>query len=144
MALSSRMEVSRHQRLVTFQGSKLDRVTAMSESGGREYDRNGNRITSPVGARGIMQVMPETARAPGYGIRPSNGTPEDDARLGKEYRAKMEQVYGGDYAKMWAAYNWGPGNLNKALKRHGAQWLDFAPAETRAYVNKNIRALGGR
>lgn len=139
-----RKEVSRRQRLVTFQGSALDRITAQSESGGREYDGRGNRITSPVGARGIMQVMPGTARDPGFGIRPSDGTPAEDARVGREYRAKMQKRYGGDLAKMWAAYNWGPGNLDSALRRHGENWFANAPAETRAYVSKNIRALGGQ
>ncbi len=63
-----------------------------------------------------MQVMPATARDPGFGLRPAN--PNDAAdmnRLGREYRAKMEQRYGGDYSKMWAAYNAGPGAVDKAI-----------------------------
>lgn len=118
-------------------------ITRMSESGDRETDARGRRITSPVGARGIMQVMPATARNPGYGLRPSNGTPADDRRLGEEYFAKMLQINGGDARKAWAAYNWGQGNLEKAVARHGASWLQHAPAETRAYVTKNMAALGG-
>lgn len=107
----------------------------MSESGG---DPN---AVSPKGARGLMQVMPSTARDPGFGIRPSNGTPADDIRVGREYRAKMQQRYSGDPAKMWAAYNWGPGNLDKALAIHGEDWLRHAPAETRDYIASNLRAL---
>lgn len=118
--------------------SRLDNITMMAESGG-----NPNAV-STAGARGRMQVMPETARDPGFGVRPSNGTAQDDERVGREYRAAMQRRYGGDPAKMWAAYNWGPGNLDNAISRHGERWLDAAPAETRNYVSRNLRALGGR
>lgn len=120
----------------------LDAITAQSESGGREYRSDGSRVTSPVGARGLMQVMPATARDPGFGIRASDGSPAEDARVGRDYRAKMETRYGGDLAKMWAAYNWGPGAVDKAVARHGDDWLANAPAETQAYVTKNLAAAG--
>lgn len=111
----------------------------MSESSG-----NPNAV-SPKGARGLMQVMPETARDPGFGIRPSNGTPADDVRVGKEYRAVMQRRYGGDLRKMWAAYNWGPKNLDDAIARHGENgWFAKAPKETRDYIRRNLAALGGR
>jgi soluble lytic murein transglycosylase len=112
----------------------LDHITMMAESGGNP------RAVSPKGARGLMQVMPETARDPGFGIRPSNGSPADDVRVGKEYRAKMHARYGGNLAKMWGAYNWGPGNVDKAIADHGEGWFNHAPAETRNYIARNIRA----
>lgn len=108
------------------------------ESGG-----NPNAV-SPKGARGLMQVMPETARDPGFGIRPSNGSPADDVRVGREYRAAMEQKYGGDLAKMWAAYNAGPGRTDSTIKRFGNSWLQNMPAETRAYVQRGLRKARGR
>lgn len=124
---------------------RMVQITAMSESGNRETDpKTGRRITSPKGAQGVMQVMPGTQRDPGYGIKASNGTPADDARVGREYLAKMMQVYGNDPAKAWAAYNWGPGNLDRAIKEHGGNWLQNAPQETRDYVSRNMAALGGR
>lgn len=110
----------------------------MGESGG-----NPNAVSS-AGARGLMQVLPSTAREPGFGIAPSNGSPADDVRVGREYRAKMEQRYGGDIRKMWAAYNWGPGNLDRAIAQHGENWLTAAPAETRNYIAGNLRRLGNR
>lgn len=110
----------------------------MSESGG-----NPNAV-SPAGARGLMQVMPGTARDPGFGIRPSNGSPQDDVRVGQEYRRAMQDRYGGDASKMWAAYNWGPGNLDRALSQHGEDWLRHAPRETQNYIAQNMRALRGR
>jgi soluble lytic murein transglycosylase len=122
-----------------FPSGSLDHVTMMGESSG-----NPNAVSSK-GARGLMQVMPETARDPGYGIRPSNGTKADDVRVGKEYRATMQSRYGGDLRKMWAAYNWGPGNLDAAIATHGENgWFANAPRETKNYIARNMRALGGR
>lgn len=115
---------------------RLAAITVQSESGG-----NPNAV-SPVGARGLMQVMPGTSRDPGFGIRPSNGTQADDVRVGREYLAKMQERYGGDLAKMWAAYNAGPGRLDEAMKRHGDNWLANMPKETRDYVAKNLRLAG--
>ena len=93
---------------------------------------------------GLWQVMPATARDPGFGIKPSNGSQGDTARVGAEYRRKMETRYGGDLAAMWAAYNWGPGNVDAAIQNHGPNWLAHAPAETRNYVARNLRAVRGK
>lgn len=91
-----------------------------------------------------MQVMPDTARDPGYGLRPANpNNPADMNRLGREYRATMQRKYGGDLAKMWAAYNAGPGRVDEAIRQHGANWLRAMPDETRAYVSKNVRKARG-
>jgi soluble lytic murein transglycosylase len=117
-------------------GDRLDQITMMAESGG-----NPNAV-SPKGARGLMQVMPATARDPGFGIRPSNGSQADDVRVGREYRRAMQDRYGGDTAKMWAAYNAGPGRVDAAIARLGDRWLEAMPAETRAYVARNRRSLG--
>jgi len=115
-----------------------------AESGGRRYGRGGGLLRSPVGAMGEMQVMPATARDPGFGIRPWDGSsPDDLARVGRDYRAAMERRYNGDPAKMWGAYNAGPGRIDALIKRHGSDWLRYAPAETRNYVTRNIRALRG-
>lgn len=108
-----------------------------SESGG-----NPNAV-SPKGARGLMQVMPATARDPGFGIRPSNGSPADDVRVGKEYLRAMHGKFGGDLAKMWGSYNAGPGRVDELVARYGENWLKHAPAETRAYVARNLREFGG-
>jgi soluble lytic murein transglycosylase len=122
----------------------LDAITAQSESGSRDFE-NGQPVRSPKGALYSMQVMPETARDPGFGVVPARGnSAEEYNRVGRDYRAAMEQRYGGDLAKMWAAYNWGPGNLDKALSRHGADWSRFAPPETQDYLKRNFGLLRGR
>lgn len=94
---------------------------------------------------GEMQVMPETARDPGFGIRAWDGrNPDDLARVGREYRAAMQAKYNGDVARMWGAYNLGPGATDKLISRHGNAWLQHAPAETQKYVRTNLRKLGFR
>lgn len=109
----------------------------MGESGG-----NPNAV-SPKGAMGRMQVMPSTARDPGFGIRPSDGTPADLERVGREYRAKMQSRYNGDPAKMWGAYNAGPGRTDKLIGQYGGDWLQHAPRETQDYIRRNMRRLRG-
>ena len=103
----------------------------MKESGGRRFDKQGNLLTSPKGAQGEMQVMPGTARDPGYGIRPAReGDPDDLARVGREYFGKMLNKYG-DTKLAAIAYNWGPGNTDKWLMA-GADPAKL-PRETQKY-----------
>ena len=117
--------------------NKLDNITVQSESAGNPNAR------SPKGAMGLWQVMPGTARDPGFGITPWNGSPSDLNRVGAEYRRAMEKRYKGNLPKMWAAYNWGPGAVDRAIAKYGDNWLNYAPAETRAYVARNMRAVRG-
>lgn len=117
--------------------NKLDNITVQSESAGNPNAR------SPKGAMGLWQVMPGTARDPGFGISPWNGSPSDLNRVGAEYRRAMEKRYKGNLPKMWAAYNWGPGAVDRAIAKYGDNWLNYAPAETRAYVARNMRAVRG-
>lgn len=105
-----------------------------------ESSDNPNAV-SPKGATGLMQVMPETAKKPGYGIKPSNGTAADTQRVGIQLLARHVGHYDGDMEKAWAAYNWGQGNLDRAIKLHGDDWYKVAPRETQDYVAKNMVAL---
>jgi soluble lytic murein transglycosylase-like protein len=124
-----------------FDANRLNQITAQTESGNRNYS-NGRPITSTKGAKFAMQVMPATARDPGFGLRAANpNNAEDMNRLGREYRVAMEKRYNGDPAKMWAAYNAGPGRVDKAIE-DGGDWLSRLPRETQNYVRKNMRALG--
>jgi hypothetical protein len=122
--------------------SSMVGITAQAESGNRERDARGNLITSSAGAQGRMQVMPTTNTDPGYGVVPARDNSDAErTRVGEDYLAAMMREYGGDPAKAWAAYNWGPGNLNQAISRYGGDWLNYAPAETQEYVSNNLRAL---
>lgn len=133
------------------QPSDMDRlvgITMQTESNGRRYGKDGQLLTSPKGARGEMQVMPGTQRDPGFGVTPAkDDSPEELARVGRDYLRAMVKRYDGDPAKAWAAYNAGPGALDEALMRakasraEGASWLTFMPNETQAYVAKNMKML---
>jgi hypothetical protein len=70
---------------------------------------------SPKGAVGIAQIMPGTARDPGYGVTPVTDPtdPEEALRFGAEYMRAMLDKYG-DYGLALAAYNAGPGAVDKA------------------------------
>lgn len=112
-------------------------ITETIESGG-----NPNAV-SPKGARGPMQIMPGTLRDPGFGVTPArdNSVPEM-RRVGREYIDAMRGKYRGDMRKAWAAYNWGPGNLDEAIAKHGESgWFAKAPTETRNYVRKAMSML---
>jgi hypothetical protein len=91
-------------------------------------------IVNPTsGAEGSMQVMKDTQKDPGFGVKPSDGTPEDTARAGRDYYAAMHQRYGDPFTAA-VAYNWGPGKADKWIK-NGSK-LEDLPEETLKYVYK--------
>ncbi|MGI4976460.1 MAG: lytic transglycosylase domain-containing protein, partial [Janthinobacterium lividum] len=99
------------------------------ESGGRLY-HNDTLVTSPVGAMGLMQVMPATfdeMRGQFEGIGNDPYDPHNSILAGTAYIRQMYDVYGSP--GFLAAYNAGPGNLDAYLTR-GRR----LPAETRRYV----------
>ena len=117
-----------------------DVVMAM-ESGGKRYGKDGALLTSPKGAQGEMQVMPGTATDPGFGVAPARDAgPDELARVGRDYLAAMEARYGNTDQAM-AAYNAGPGAVDAAIKKGGADWLKKLPTETQNYVAKGRKAL---
>jgi hypothetical protein len=118
------------------------RITEQTESGGRDFNPDGSWVTSPKGARGRMQVMPGTERDPGYGVTPArDNSPEELARVGRDYLDAMIRHFGGDIQKGWAAYNLGPGKVGRIIEQQGNNWFSALPEETRNYVNKNMGQL---
>lgn len=80
------------------------------ESGG-----NPNAV-SPKGAFGLTQLMPGTARDPGFGIRPmQSNTPDEQMRVGREYLVAMLKRYPGRPDLALAAYNSGPGSVDRLV-----------------------------
>lgn len=121
---------------------RISAITANTESGNRDFAPDGSLLTSRAGARGRMQVLDSTNADPGYGVRPAaNNSPEERARVGRDYIAALRNNYDGDMRRAWGAYVWGPGKLDAALAAHGENWLENAPAEVRDYVSKNMAAL---
>lgn len=100
------------------------------ESGG-----NPNAV-SPKGAIGTMQTMPGTLRDPGFGVAPArDNSPAEMERVGKDYLRQMIGRFGPEGGL--AAYNWGPGNWERALAAAGGdvqRALASAPRETQNYV----------
>lgn len=101
-------------------------------------------IVNPAsGARGSMQVLPSTAASPGFGVSPSNNTPTDDARTGRDYMTALTQRYG-DPETAAIAYNWGPGNTDKWIA--DGRNLSQLPLETLKYLRnfkQNVASTNG-
>ena len=111
-----------------------------------EFD---NYRTSHAGATGLMQLMPGTAREQAgklgvaYMSASLNSDPQYNIRLGNGYFQRMMNSYG-SYPLAVAAYNAGPGNVNKWLRQNGdprtgsiswIDWIERIPLfETKNYV----------
>lgn len=105
------------------------------ESGG---DPN---AVSPKGARGLMQLMPATAKDPGFGIPPAKDDSNiENLRVGTAYLNALLQKYNGNLDYALAAYNWGPGNTDRWISQ-GADPAKL-PEETRNYIPKVKTAMG--
>jgi len=78
---------------------------------------------SHAGARGLMQLMPGTARSLGVN---DSFDPEQNVMGGTRFLRDLLDRYNGDVDSALAAYNWGPGNVDRRPDR--------MPAETRNYL----------
>lgn len=87
-------------------------------------------VCSAAGACGIMQMMPATAKD--YKVTRHNA--QSSIRGGAQMLADLHKRYAGNTGLALAAYNWGPGNVNKWLAK-GAL-ADKMPKETRDYVRQ--------
>jgi soluble lytic murein transglycosylase len=117
-----------------------------------EFDRTRE---SHAGARGMMQLMPGTAREQAgklgmqYLSADLTGAPQYNITLGDAYFARMMNYYGGAYPLAVGAYNAGPGRVNEWLRLNGdprrgeidwVTWVEKIPAnfETRYYIMRVI------
>lgn len=83
------------------------------------------RAVSHAGAQGLMQLMPATAR--GLGVS-NSFDPEQNVMAGTRFLKGLLDRYNGDLDSALAAYNWGPGNVDRKPDR--------LPRETREYLVK--------
>jgi soluble lytic murein transglycosylase len=113
-----------------------------------QFDR---AAVSHAGARGLMQLMPGTAREASakLGLAYSRDSLTQDTdyniQLGSSYIKRMMNIYG-SYPLAVAAYNAGPGNVNKWLAANGdprtgsidvVDWVEKIPIfETKNYVQR--------
>ncbi|MEM9852754.1 MAG: lytic transglycosylase domain-containing protein, partial [Pseudomonadota bacterium] len=122
----------------------------------RESELNPEAI-SPAGARGLMQVMPGTARqvADEIGMEYSKNRLTTDwrynATLGTAYLGGLLELYDGSYLLAFVAYNAGPLRADQWITRFGdprdslvdqVDWIEHIPfRETRNYVMRVMESL---
>lgn len=103
---------------------------------------------SRAGATGLWQFMLKTATGLGLEVNSLVDERRDPYKSSEAAADYLMQLYNtfGDWSLAIAAYNCGPGNVNKALRRAGGGKKDFweiypfLPAETRGYVPAFIAA----
>ncbi|MDJ0275708.1 transglycosylase SLT domain-containing protein [Sphingomonas sp. 2R-10] len=135
---------------VPVSGAQRDQFTLIHAIARQEsqFDRT---AVSRTGARGLMQLMPGTARETagklGLSYNPASlNDPAYNMALGSSFIQRMLDYYGGSYPLAVAAYNAGPGNVNKWLRANGdprtpgvdvIDWIEKIPyTETRGYVQR--------
>jgi soluble lytic murein transglycosylase len=112
---------------------------------------------SRVGALGLMQLMPRTARqiARALKVRYARSRltkePNFNLRLGASYLKRQLDAFGGSYVLALAAYNAGPHRVSRWIKERGdprnpgvdmIDWIERIPfAETRNYVQRVLESL---
>jgi soluble lytic murein transglycosylase len=118
----------------------------------RQESQFAENAISHAGARGLMQLMPGTAReqAGKIGLSYDAGrlisNPAYNLQLGDAYFARMMDLYRGSYPLAVGAYNAGPGNVNRWLRQNGdprtgaVDWIDWIEkiplSETRNYIQR--------
>lgn len=104
---------------------------------------------SRAGAVGLWQFMPATAQGLGMEVNSLVDERRDPRMSSRNAARYLKQLYGiyNDWSLAIAAYNCGPGNVNKALRRAGGEgkkdfWeiYNYLPQETRGYVPAFIAA----
>lgn len=123
----------------------------------RQESRFDTEAVSSAGARGLMQLMPATAKqtAAGKGLSHEtswlNSRPAHNITLGSTYLGQMVNKYNGNYAMAAAAYNAGPGRVNQWIRELGdprtgqidlIDWIELIPIyETRNYVQRVLEGV---
>ncbi|MEW6524558.1 MAG: lytic transglycosylase domain-containing protein [Bacillota bacterium] len=105
------------------------------------------QATSPRGARGLMQVMPDTGawvasrlELDKFGVDDLYD-PEINVTLGTFYLKDLSVEFGGDIVLILAAYNGGRQNVKRWLGGDKTIPIEDIPfAETRSYVRQVLRA----
>lgn len=98
-------------------------------------------IMSHRGAKGLMQLMPSTAEWLGV----NRDDPQENVQGGVKY---LDYLFGkyGNWEHALVAYNWGPGNADKWLRRTSGD-MNRIPKNTKAYIAKimeNYRGMQAR
>lgn len=113
--------------------------------------------TSPAGAQGLMQLMPNTARAMAkklnisFSLQRLGSDPDYNTTLGRAYLDELMQDTGGYFPFVVAGYNAGPSRPKSWARRYGdprrsveaaVDWVEQIPfRETRNYVMRVMESL---
>ncbi|SEH08778.1 Soluble lytic murein transglycosylase precursor [Candidatus Venteria ishoeyi] len=119
----------------------------------RQESAFNSKVVSHAGAMGLMQLMPATgkhvAKRLGLILEQSKTIfePYTNIRLGAGYLRMMLNRFSGNYLLATAAYNAGPGNVNRWLKARPCEaqdiWVELIPfKETRRYVQSVMLYMG--
>ncbi|HSV29768.1 MAG TPA: transglycosylase SLT domain-containing protein [Candidatus Omnitrophota bacterium] len=115
-----------------------------------------NDAQSPVGARGLMQLMPATAKQVAKAINLKFNPrqldePDVNVRLGSAYLSDLISDFEGSYILAVAGYNAGPGRARKWIREYGdprdpntdvIDWIEMIPfTETRNYVQRVMESV---
>jgi hypothetical protein len=127
----------------TVKGASVDLVIpklAQIESGNQHLDAKGSLTKSPTGALGKYQILPSTAKDPGFGITPIPDlvkAPEaEHKRFATDYLSAMLKEFGNDMEKALAAYNAGPAVVRNAIDIDPINWKRHISVEAKNYINK--------
>ena len=127
----------------TVKGASVDLVIpklAQVESGNQHLDAKGSLTKSPTGALGKYQILPSTAKDPGFGITPIPDlvkAPEaEHKRFATDYLSAMLKEFGNDMEKALAAYNAGPAVVRNAIDIDPINWKKHISVEAKNYINK--------
>ncbi|HEM8492625.1 TPA: transglycosylase SLT domain-containing protein [Citrobacter koseri] len=122
------------------------RAIGIVESGGKHFKADGSIMTSPKGAQGKYQLMPDTGKelAAKRGVEYNPADEEQNALLASDYANQLYGKYGSE-TLAGAAYNWGMGNVDKLIDKVGdprkgeiseAEFVSKLPAETRGWLSR--------
>ena len=108
----------------------------------RQESRFEKEIKSPVGATGLMQIMPDTAKWIGEKTKNKDYSltdPESNISLGTWYLNHTHEIYNNNSMLAIASYNAGPGNVSKWLNTYSMndidEFIENIPfPETKSYV----------
>jgi hypothetical protein len=142
-SLVSGGDLSKKNSESAVKGASVDLVIpklAQIESGNQHLDAKGNLTKSPTGALGKYQILPSTAKDPGFGVSPIPDlvkAPEvEHKRFATDYLSAMLKEFGGDMEKALAAYNAGPAVVRNAIDIDPINWKRHITSEAKTYINK--------
>jgi len=119
-------KISRYDSIIDIQSEKQGVDSALIKAVIKNESNGNHKAVSSAGAKGLMQLMDSTAADLGVD---NSFHPEQNIAGGTKYLKMMLEKYDNNLPKAIAAYNAGPGNVDK--------YKGIPPfAETQAYVKK--------